>query len=181
MASPRKRKYQAINRERVPIYPSPSATQFLAHGHLSILVSYGVALRRCSVCNQEVPGSFPLVFTQVASAFFHLAKYLKEPSISYLYWPHWLPISLFSGVHFYKNYVISFLIHEIKGMYFRHSLNKLDFSDFPAFGKLGGKGPAPARQRKNDRRELTSYTLYEKRNSSHWKNRRKTSTTTKSH
>lgn len=119
--------------------------------------------------------------TALHLAFFHLAKYLKEPSISYLYWPHWLPSSLFSGVHFYKNYVIHFLVHKIKGMCFRHGLNMLDFSDFPAFSKLGGKGPAPSRHRKNDRRELTSYTLYKKRNSSHWKNRRKTSTTTKSH
>lgn len=69
MAPPRKRKYQAINRERVPIHPSPSATQFLAHGHLIILVSYGVALRRGCVWNQEVTRSFPLVFTQVVACY----------------------------------------------------------------------------------------------------------------
>lgn len=79
-----------------------------------------------------------------------------------------MPVSLFSGVYFYKQYVINFLVHKSKGIYFRHSLTNFDFSDFPAYGTLDGKGPAPSRHWRNNMRGKSQVIAYIKeRSSSH--------------
>ena len=120
-----------------------------------------MSLQRQYVQNREVTYSFFLVFTQVIVyytllhlAFFHVARYLKGPSVLFF-----VMTSLIATI----NNGIYFLVRKSKGSYFTHHLTKLDFSDSQPNSKLGRKGPAPYGRQEDDRKEIISHRSYHRK------------------